>query len=156
MARGLHRWLVAVISLFGFVSVVLSDEESTQFDVKPGGQVNDYVKEWKGFQCKFTYVCQGGTKEEWMITLKRKKKSFSCTVYRPSGSSYLFFQEFNLQIQGAQIQEANAFGNSNALSADEYKIDKSQNSVSQVAGKFKSELTKLEVKGSLQKKKKEL
>ncbi|GAB1606570.1 myeloid-derived growth factor-like [Argonauta hians] len=155
MVQKLHRWTIAVVCLFCFIGIVISaKEESTQFDVKPGGQVNDYVKEWNGFKCKFTYVCQGGTKEEWMITMKSTKKSFICSVYRPSGSSYLFFQEFNLQIQGAQLQEVTAFGNSNALQSVEYKVDNTQNSVSSVAGKFKSELTKIVAKG--QKKKKEL
>lgn len=135
------------------------EEESAHFDVKPGGEINVYTRDWDGFHCIFTYACQGGTKEQWMMTLKRSinKKYSKCLVFRPSGNSYLFFEQFSVQIKGPQIQSAKLLANNGKpLSPEQYKIEKSKNTVTHTNEKFNSELTFIEIDAIRHKKKKEL
>ena len=43
------------------------------------------------------------------MTLSEDGSDISCTVERPGGTSYLFFQLFEMQVSRGAIQEANVF-----------------------------------------------
>ena len=127
-----------------------SDAKVSQFDVKPGGVVHEYemtLEGSAGFKCKFIFSCQGGTKENWEMTLSQDKSTnqMSCLIERPSGVSYLFFEQFRVEISGATIQDAQVHGDSSAsLKQEEYKIDQSANAVYQDK-KFNNKLAGLMV-----------
>ncbi|XP_077989383.1 myeloid-derived growth factor-like [Glandiceps talaboti] len=123
------------------------------FDVKPGGQVITVQQKMDSFSCIFTYAAQGGTHEEWVMTISGSpdKSSYSCTVERPGGRSYLFFQQFKLKIKGAKLEEAAAFGDADTpLRPEEFSIVK--NTVKYNEEKFRSQLTKIMVFGLTSKK----
>ena len=48
--------------------------------------------------------------QQWMMTLAHdaEQSEWLCTAERPSGRSYLFFEEFKLQVAGAQLQQVTA------------------------------------------------
>lgn len=140
-------FLICFVQLsFGRVKLDIStpDAETVKFDVKPGGQVNEYTQERDGFVCIFKYACQGGTKEEWEMSLQRNDngKHYKCIVSRPGGRSYLFFQEFSLEVKGVKLMSSVLYANNDKLvEFNEYNIDRENNIVTHVPGEFKSELT---------------
>ncbi|KAK6179328.1 hypothetical protein SNE40_011715 [Patella caerulea] len=119
----------------------------SEFDVIPGGSLLSHEKEWNGFVCKFSYTCQGGTKEQWLmgLSLNKDQTKFQCSVERPGGGgSYLFFQSFKLEISGADVKEGEAAGSSNApLKPSEYVVDLKENMIADVPGKFASHLERV-------------
>ena len=58
------------------------------------------------FQCSFTYVAQGGTNEEWEMTIgvNADKSAYSCNIARPSGTTYLFFESYEIKVEGGSIE----------------------------------------------------
>lgn len=124
------------------------DEDQIQvanFDVKPGGALLSFEKEWDGVTCKFSYQCQGGTNEEWTMGMVRSQdgRDFSCSVERPSGQSYLFFQAFKMEITGIPTAEGEVYGpEMTPLKQEEYKFDKASNTITET-GKFHSQLDKV-------------
>ncbi|ESP00685.1 hypothetical protein LOTGIDRAFT_149784 [Lottia gigantea] len=142
--------------ILGFIQWVSSYEmtrdyeEASHFDVMPGGAVLSHEKQLDGFTCKFTYACQGGTKEGWQLTINTNtdKTKYLCSVQRPDGKSYLFFQSFKLEFTGLEVKEGYAMGaNFKPLSPSEYQVDFQKHSISDVAGKFGSQLEKVELYG---------
>merc|ERR1711893_338480 len=112
----MHFWFLFVLL---FCSVVNALEES-HFDVTPGGSVHEFESSENGFKCRFTYACQGGTNEDWVMSIDTSGDQYTCQVERPSGMSYLFFQQFKLSIDGADIQDAEAKADSrNTLKVEE-------------------------------------
>uniref|UniRef100_A0A8C1TT18 Myeloid-derived growth factor n=1 Tax=Cyprinus carpio TaxID=7962 RepID=A0A8C1TT18_CYPCA len=108
----------------------------------------------KKYKCTFTYACQGGTNEQWQMSvgLSDDDQMFSCSVWRPQGKSYLFFTQFKAEIKGAKIEYAAAYSQMAvggqrdvALKEEEYIV--SESSVTHREGKFHSELSKLTVIG---------
>ncbi|KAL5004671.1 hypothetical protein ScPMuIL_018127 [Solemya velum] len=129
--------------------------ETAAFEVNPGGQQFYHEEELDGVSCKFTYIAQGGTNENWEITMIRDKpkKKFGCRVGRPSGMSYLFFQSFSLQLSGAKAVKAKVLGPRGVpLKPEEYKFNEDKSEVSEVAGKFSSQLDEVELYGTKLKK----
>ncbi|XP_006815897.1 myeloid-derived growth factor-like [Saccoglossus kowalevskii] len=145
--------LIVLFTVLGFLAGTahLNNEHGVLeevFDVKPGGETITVEHSMGSFSCAFTYVSHGGTNEGWVMTISAnpEKTSFTCTVERPGGRSYLFFQLFNLKIKGAKIEEAEAFGDADEpLRAEEYVVNKKKNAVSYKEGMFRSHLTKIMV-----------
>uniref|UniRef100_A0A4W3H156 Myeloid-derived growth factor n=1 Tax=Callorhinchus milii TaxID=7868 RepID=A0A4W3H156_CALMI len=103
-----------------------------------------------GYTCTFTYASQGGTNEQWQMSLgvNEDSKLFSCSIWRPQGKSYLFFTQFKAEVTNAKIEYAEAFsqaaggGRSDIpLKPEEYVIG--ENTVAHKVGSFRSELSKL-------------
>ncbi|XP_046555170.1 myeloid-derived growth factor-like [Haliotis rubra] len=122
----------------------------SEFDVIPGGQKLGHEKHWDGinFSCNFTYQAQGGTKESWLmgLSMNADNTKFSCSVERPGSSSYLFFQSFRMMVGGVQAVGAEVKGSDHSpLNPEEYVMVESSSSVSQVDGKFKSMLGRVEL-----------
>ena len=48
--------------------------------------------------------------QQWLLTLARDfaHAEWACTAERPGGHSYLFFEEFTLQVKGAKLQQVTA------------------------------------------------
>ncbi|WAR00611.1 MYDGF-like protein [Mya arenaria] len=116
----------------------------TTFNVKPGGQTHTHKEEVDGFSCAFEYSCQGGTHEEWKmeIILEPGSNEYTCKVFREGGTSYLFFSDFKLMIDGGHLKDAVALGEDNKalISEVEYDLDKRHNKVSSTDA-FKSHLS---------------
>ncbi|XP_056615906.1 myeloid-derived growth factor [Triplophysa dalaica] len=128
--------------------------KTLDFDVKPGGVVHTFSGKIKKYQCIFTYASQGGTNEQWQMSvgLSDDEQLFSCSVWRPQGKSYLFFTQFKAEIKGAKIEYATAYSQTAvggqrdvALKEEEYIV--SESTVTHRDGKFNSELAKLTVIG---------
>lgn len=124
-----------------------------EFDVKPGGMVQTHAEEWDDFKCTFTYTCQGGTNEKWVVGITRNtdQTEYSCVVERRGhgGKSYLFFQEFHMKVEGVQLKEADVESEQGVdLKPEEYSVNYDKNSVEHVKEKFQSQLSKLEVYGT--------
>ncbi|XP_028300156.1 myeloid-derived growth factor [Gouania willdenowi] len=133
-----------------------SSERTTtvEFDVKPGGVAHSFSQTMGDHECTFTYVSQGGTNEQWMMSvgLSEDDKLFFCSVWRPQGKSYLFFTQFKAELKGTEIKHVNAYSQTAAggqknvfLPAEEYIIDRS--TVTHNEGKFNAQLSKLTVIG---------
>ncbi|XP_054756634.1 myeloid-derived growth factor-like [Lytechinus pictus] len=117
------------------------------FDVRPGGESHKVEKALGSFKCKFVYVAQGGTNEEWDIILSKDEfGAYSCTVVRPGGTSYIFFQQFKMKIAGARLTSVRAAGSQDVpLEPDEYVVSKHHNEVRSKKDVFKSILRELTV-----------
>ncbi|XP_068176477.1 myeloid-derived growth factor [Antennarius striatus] len=148
--------LLVFVSVAAFVPADASaspTSKSVPFDVKPGGEKHTVTDSLKQYKCSFTYASQGGTNEEWMMSLGLSDDDtmFSCTLWRPQGKSYLFFTQFNVELNGAKIHFANGYsqtapaGQDVPLKSDEFSIGDS--AVTHVEGKFRSQLSKLTVVG---------
>ena len=59
-----------------------------------------------GFTCSFTYIAQGGTNEEWEATVgvNEDKTAYSCTILRPSGTTYLYTENWKIELTGATVE----------------------------------------------------
>ncbi|GFO21345.1 myeloid-derived growth factor-like [Plakobranchus ocellatus] len=142
-------WLNTVI-FSSLLVLVLSDERTDDtFFVKPGAGSLSVQLELKNYLCKFIYTAQGGTHEEWMITMDLIDNggAVACTVERNS-ASYLFFQEFKMELTGplvsvTEVDVKNSKRDNLSLSKEEYKL--TQTSISSVQGKFKNHLEKVAV-----------
>ncbi|XP_045156838.1 myeloid-derived growth factor-like [Mercenaria mercenaria] len=100
------------------------------FDVEPGGEVKTFTAHVDGLKCEFSYACQGGTLEEWAMSINHEKDGhYTCVVERPEGHphSYIFFEEFQLKVSGGAIREAFIYSSGDPpkpLGNDEYEIHK--------------------------------
>ncbi|XP_061681196.1 myeloid-derived growth factor [Syngnathoides biaculeatus] len=134
-----------------------SDEQTktVELDVKPGGTLYTFADSIGGYECSFSFVTHGGTNEKWLMSLglSDDNKLFSCSVWRPTGRSYLFFSAFKIELKGTKVEFANALSqvavasgqNDKNLNSEEYTIGES--TVTHTEGKFKAELSKLTVIG---------
>ncbi|NXT16417.1 MYDGF factor, partial [Prunella fulvescens] len=106
---------------------------------------------WQGdLSCTFTYSAQGGTNEQWQMTVGVSEDNglFSCSIWRPQGKSYLFFTQFKAEVKGAKIEHAMAYSQAAAgalndipLKQEEFEI--TETAVAHREGKFRFELSKL-------------
>ncbi|KAL8177576.1 UNVERIFIED_CONTAM: hypothetical protein K2H54_013383 [Gekko kuhli] len=152
-----ERWLRDGLLAFFFFLHVFSSAAGTEegavtaeFDVRPGGMVHSFSKSLGDYECTFTYAAQGGTNEQWQMSVGVSEDSslFSCSVWRPQGKSYLFFTQFEAKVKGAKIEYGGAFSAAAArgqsdvpLKEEEFHV--TETTVSHREGKFRSELSKL-------------
>ncbi|XP_069818669.1 myeloid-derived growth factor [Dendropsophus ebraccatus] len=138
---------VAVLLLFLSNQIHAEAAGSTEeFDVKPGGLDHTYTRKLGDFSCSFSYAAQGGTNEKWHISIGVDEESryFSCSVWRPLGTSYLFFTKFKAEISGGKIEFCEAYSQGDKpLKKSEYEIKETV--VSDVPGSFSSSLSKLTI-----------
>ncbi|XP_059147271.1 myeloid-derived growth factor-like [Physella acuta] len=136
--------------LISFFTVINADERTDDtFFVKPGAGTLSVQTELKNYQCKFSYTAQGGTHEEWSLSLEILDggNAVMCTVER-GVASYLFFQDFKMELTGpmvsiTDVDVKNSQRDNLSLQKDEYLLEK--NSISSIAGKFKNHLEKVAV-----------
>ncbi|XP_073542366.1 myeloid-derived growth factor [Phyllobates terribilis] len=117
-----------------------------EFDVKPGGLDHSYTKKLGDFSCCFHYAAQGGTNEKWHMSVGVDEESryFSCSIWRPLGTSYLFFTTFKVEVSGGSIEFFEAYSQADKpLKKSEYVIK--DTTVSDVPGSFSSSLSKLTI-----------
>ncbi|XP_049645003.1 myeloid-derived growth factor [Suncus etruscus] len=126
---------------------------SVAFDVRPGGVVHSFSEDagpGNKYTCKFTYASQGGTNERWEMSLATSEDNqyFTCTIWRPQGKSYLYFTQFEAEVQGAKIESAMAYSKAGTegesdipLKSEEFEV--SQTTVAHRPGAFRAELSKL-------------
>ncbi|XP_012501684.1 PREDICTED: myeloid-derived growth factor [Propithecus coquereli] len=151
---GASLWAVL---LLGAVAVrpaeAVSEPTTVAFDVRPGGVVHSFsqnVGPGDKYTCKFTYASQGGTNEQWQMSLGTSEdhQHFTCTIWRPQGKSYLYFTEFKAEVRGAEIEYAMAYSKAAferesdvPLKNEEFEVTKT--AVAHRPGAFKAELSKL-------------
>ncbi|KAF7460954.1 myeloid-derived growth factor [Urocitellus parryii] len=131
----------------------VSEPMTVAFDVRPGGVVHSFsqnVGPGDKFTCMFTYASQGGTNEQWQMSLGTSEdhQHFTCTIWRPQGKSYLYFTQFQAEVRGAEIEYAMAYSKAAferesdvPLKTEEFEVTKT--AVSHRPGAFKAELSKL-------------
>ncbi|KAM4547703.1 myeloid-derived growth factor [Odontesthes bonariensis] len=155
---------VCVVKIaFLFFSVLISagalaetspeQTKTVEFNVKPGGVVHTFTEKIEAYGCSFTYASQGGTNEQWLMSLGlTDDRQLSCSVWRPQGKSYLFFTQFSVTLKGAVIEYANAYSQAATggqgdvpLKPEEFIIDESK--VTNNAGKFNAQLSKVTLIG---------
>ncbi|CAI9542643.1 unnamed protein product [Staurois parvus] len=139
---------VIVGSVLGLLLVAGAGAEDTasteEFDVKPGGVEYTYTRTLGSYSCKFTYAAQGGTNEKWQITIEMSEDGqyYSCLIWRPMGTSYLFFLHFKVEVTGGKIEFCEAYSQENKpLQKSEYDV--TDTAVSDKAGSFSASLYKL-------------
>ncbi|CAN0325134.1 unnamed protein product [Lampetra fluviatilis] len=157
----MRAW-AACLALAALFVAASADEKAltVEFDVRPGGIVHSFKQELvsKGllhrysgkFGCTFTYAAQGGTNEQWLMSLGSNEDHslFSCSVWRPNGKSYLFFVQFNTEISGAKVEFAEAFSQAATINLKDIALKPSEivvgeHTVSHNPGQFGSQLSKL-------------
>ncbi|KAK7115695.1 myeloid-derived growth factor-like [Littorina saxatilis] len=148
------KWFVIVTIFVCNIAQDLCDD-STQdvFFVKPGGQTTVYEKEWNGFKCSFQYQAQGGTHEQWQVSMETidDGQSLMCTIARGQ-TSYLFFETFTMTLSGpgVKLQQFEAIKTEGKpLAENEYKVNKKANTLMAAPGQFKNQLEKITLLGSL-------
>ncbi|XP_040846265.1 myeloid-derived growth factor [Ochotona curzoniae] len=141
--------LLAALSAAGAVS----EPSTVAFDVRPGGAVHSFAQSvgpGDRYTCTFTYASQGGTNEQWQMSLGTSEdhQHFTCTIWRPQGKSYLYFTQFKAEVQGAEIEYGMAYSKAAferesdvPLKSEEFEVTKT--SVAHRPGAFKAELSKL-------------
>lgn len=132
-----------------FVQIHGDERTDDTFFVKPGAGSLSVQAELKNYQCMFTYSAQGGTHEEWLITMDLLDNggAVACTVERNS-ASYLFFQEFKMELAGplvsiTDVDVKNSKRDNLNLGEEEYEL--TAKSISSIKGKFKNHLEKVAV-----------
>ncbi|XP_007439816.2 myeloid-derived growth factor isoform X2 [Python bivittatus] len=134
------------------LSAVGAKEETitADFDVRPGGMVHSDSKSLGDYTCTFTYAAQGGTNEQWQMSIGVSEDNllFSCSIWRPQGKSYLFFTQFKAEVKGAKIQYAMAYskagvGEQKDIPLKEEEFFTTERTVAHREGKFHSELSKV-------------
>ncbi|XP_053156914.1 myeloid-derived growth factor [Hemicordylus capensis] len=145
--------LVAVVFLLQLLPLAFGTEEASStadFDVRPGGMVHSFTKNLGDYSCTFTYAAQGGTNEQWQMSVAASEDNtlFSCSVWRPQGKSYLFFTQFKAEVKGAKIEYGMAYstaavGGQSDIPLKEEEFHVTETAVSHKEGKFRSELSKL-------------
>jgi len=77
-------------------------EASQDFNIKPG--FDDTVSVTAGkVTCSFSYSCNGGTNENWSISISNDNGDVTCFIGRPTPPSYLVFNSFTASLKGATI-----------------------------------------------------
>ncbi|KAJ7308349.1 hypothetical protein JRQ81_008887 [Phrynocephalus forsythii] len=133
-------------------SAARAEETSTtaDFDVRPGGMVHSFSKSLGDYTCSFTYAAQGGTNEQWQMSvgLSEDNLLFSCAVWRPQGKSYLFFTQFKAEVKGAKIEYGMAYSAAASggrgdvpLKQEEFQV--TETAVAHRDGTFRAELSKV-------------
>nr|XP_020649882.1 myeloid-derived growth factor [Pogona vitticeps] len=154
--RRLWEAVRAVVFLLPLLllSAAGAEEASTaaEFDVRPGGMVHSFAQSLGDFTCSFTYAAQGGTNEQWQMSvgLSEDNLLFSCSVWRPQGKSYLFFTQFKAEVKGAKIEYAMAYSAAATGGQSDIPLKQEESHVTETAvahreGKFRAELSKLVV-----------
>ncbi|XP_071953740.1 myeloid-derived growth factor-like [Antedon mediterranea] len=140
-----HQLCILLCTLY-FTAHATRGMIEDEFDVKPGGEVHVTEKKLGTFGCIFTYAAQGGTNEKWLFQISKEQEGYVCSVERPDGRSYLFFQQFKLAVVGASIAEVEVMGDSGAqLRSEEYVVDETKNQVYHAADMFRSQLTRVTI-----------
>ncbi|XP_051232611.1 myeloid-derived growth factor [Dicentrarchus labrax] len=146
--------LLLLLLLFVFVDAAPESTRTVEFNVKPGGVVHTFTERIKEYECSFTYASQGGTNEQWLMSvgLSDDDRLFSCSVWRPQGKSYLFFTQFKAEMKGTKIEYANAYSQAATagqgdvpLKPQEFTVGDS--TVTHTDGKFSAQLSKLTLIG---------
>ncbi|KAM4708575.1 myeloid-derived growth factor [Discoglossus pictus] len=124
--------------------------KTEEFDVRPGGLEHKYSVSLDECSCIFTYAAQGGTNEQWQMSVGRSedKQLFSCSIWRPQGKSYLFFMGFKAEVTCGKIEYSEAYSQAATTSFSAIPLKESEYSVSDSAvshkpGSFSSTLSKL-------------
>ncbi|KAM5194343.1 myeloid-derived growth factor [Mantella aurantiaca] len=139
---------VLIGTVLGLLFIVGTRTEETasteEFDVKPGGVEYTYTRTLGSYSCKFTYAAQGGTNEKWQMTIGMTEdiQYFSCSIWRPLGTSYLFFLKFKAEVTGGKMEFCEAYSQENKpLKKSEYDV--TETAVSDRPGSFSSSLYKI-------------
>ncbi|XP_051827809.1 myeloid-derived growth factor isoform X2 [Antechinus flavipes] len=125
---------------------------AVEFDVRPGGVVHSFSQSHAqgGHTCTFTYASQGGTNEQWQMSLDLSDDSrlLTCVIWRPQGKSYLFFTQFKAEVQGAEVEYGMAYSKASTgkdadvpLKPEEFEV--TSTAVIHRQGAFRSELSKI-------------
>ncbi|XP_008586149.1 PREDICTED: UPF0556 protein C19orf10 homolog [Galeopterus variegatus] len=143
--------LLAAVALSSAEAV--SEPTTVAFDVRPGGVVHSFSKSvgpGDKYTCVFTYASQGGTNEQWQMSLgtSEDNQHFTCTIWRPQGKSYLYFMQFKAEVRGAHIEYAMAYSKAAFESESDIPLKNEEFEVTKTAvahrpGAFKAELSKL-------------
>ncbi|XP_067086102.1 myeloid-derived growth factor [Osmerus mordax] len=156
LSSGNLACLVLLLLAAALDSSSADQTKTVEFNVKPGGMVHSFSEKLGRYECSFTYASQGGTNEQWLMSLGLSDEDtlFSCSLWRPQGKSYLFFTQFKAELKGGvnQIKYAQAYsqtaagGQGNvALKDEEFSVKGL--TVTHNEGKFHAELSKLTVIG---------
>ncbi|XP_044514428.1 myeloid-derived growth factor [Gracilinanus agilis] len=124
-----------------------------EFDVRPGGVVHSFSQSHAKageHTCTFTYASQGGTNEQWQMSLDLSddNRLLTCIIWRPQGKSYLFFTQFKAEVQGAEVEYGMAYSKASTgkdadipLKPEEFEV--TNTAVIHRQGAFRAELSKV-------------
>ncbi|XP_044124180.1 myeloid-derived growth factor [Bufo gargarizans] len=146
MAGAVVLSAMLLLCLSNWVQAEAGDGSTEEFDVKPGGLDYTYTRRLGYFSCSFSYAAQGGTNEKWHMSIgvDGESRYFSCSIWRPLGTSYLFFTKFEAEVSGGKIQFCEAYSQADKpLKKSEYEIK--DTTVSYIPGSFLSSLSKLTI-----------
>ncbi|XP_048352487.1 myeloid-derived growth factor-like [Sphaerodactylus townsendi] len=131
-----HVLLVLFFFLHVFFSAARGEEggSTAEFDVRPGGMVHSFSKSLGDYACTFTYAAQGGTNEQWQMSVGVSEDNllFSCSVWSASSSETV-----------RMLRKSPDFSCSREAATPESASQVSVAAVSHKEGKFRSELSKL-------------
>ncbi|XP_068089917.1 myeloid-derived growth factor isoform X2 [Hyperolius riggenbachi] len=121
--------MVVVIAVLSVVVGAQAEaiENAEEFDVKPGGLAYTYSRTLK-----------------WLmnIWINEDNHDFTCSIWRPLGTSYLFFLKFKAEVTGGKIESCEAYSQEGkSLQITEYEV--TDTAVSDRPGSFSSALYKI-------------
>lgn len=115
-------------------------------DIKPGAGLQVFEVSSNSITCVFQCKAQGGTKENWDFKILKSEDKLKCAIQRPSGASYLFFEEFQFEFKGSKITNVYLEKQPGVvLPEKEYIIDYKRNTLSHKPGGFNSQLFSAQV-----------
>ncbi|XP_074060076.1 myeloid-derived growth factor [Macrotis lagotis] len=151
---GPRGWAPLLLLLAAAAAAGGSDaDRAVEFDVRPGGVAHSFSRSHTragGHTCTFTYAAQGGTNEQWQMSLDLSDDSrlLTCVIWRPQGKSYLFFTQFKAEIQGAEVEYGMAYSKASTgkeadvpLKPEEFEV--TNTAVTHRQGAFRAELSKI-------------
>eukprot|EP00029_Vermamoeba_vermiformis_P003335 TRINITY_DN13726_c0_g1_i1.p1 TRINITY_DN13726_c0_g1~~TRINITY_DN13726_c0_g1_i1.p1 ORF type:complete len:149 (-),score=36.02 TRINITY_DN13726_c0_g1_i1:101-547(-) len=113
--------LLAITVLAIAFAVSVAEPTKKTINIRPGVDEEHTVTNAEGITCKFSYVCTGGSSEEWHIELEQREDEWHCTITRGS-PSYLFFKSFKASFDGKAIADVDVLGQEYVLRRDKEYI----------------------------------
>merc|ERR1712131_201361 len=87
--------MIFSIACILFATVNAADQHETeQFKVIPGGEEHTHTGSM-----------------EMTIGVNADKSAYSCNIARPSGTTYLFFESYEIKVEGGSIEHFEVYGN---------------------------------------------
>eukprot|EP01095_Lingulamoeba_sp_RSL-Kostka_P002285 TRINITY_DN13131_c0_g1_i1.p1 TRINITY_DN13131_c0_g1~~TRINITY_DN13131_c0_g1_i1.p1 ORF type:complete len:144 (-),score=26.61 TRINITY_DN13131_c0_g1_i1:179-610(-) len=139
------NYFVCVLLLSCYLFYSINCVESRVFNLKPDAPDTVTVSSG-GVSCSFSYSTHGGSSENWEILLEGNEDTFACFIGRPNSYSYLYFNNFKVEITGSNIQNIEIQDNHSPLiSGKDYEMS---NNIVSSTDEFKGTVSVFQIFGS--------